>query len=208
MIPIDKHMYIYVYVYRYIYIYIFIYIYIYIHIWFNHQHVGYYKLPKTGPVTMAFRRRPIEARSSERCIRRRRCRRALLLGRRCAVQARRGAAERSWAGRLRAATRKRWTEWGNCWDNSWLWLGYIGIMGWLMDVNGILMGWLGFCTTNEEWMSMNVNECQWMSMNVNECQGGIWSSLFSERAKPSRISPNRFLDISIDVMKMLLASVI
>ena len=54
----------------------------------------------------------------------------------------------------------------------------------------------------------DVNECQWMSMNVNECQGGIWSSLFSERAKPSRISPNRFLDISTDVMKMLLASVI
>ena len=150
-----------------------------------------------------------------------------------------------------------------------------------MDVNGILMGWLGFCTTKWgipksikslgckyinynnhdlskkktafspfhkqllhgdwsraacewfpkklkvvmwwrwrcwwcwccwwwwcQWMSMNVNECQWMSMNVNECQGGIWSSLFSERAKPSRISPNRFLDISTDVMKMLLASVI
>ena len=50
-------------------------------------------------------------------------------------------------------------------------------------------------------MSMNVK-------NVNECQGGIWSSLFSERAKPSRISPNRFLDSSTDVMKMLLASVI
>jgi hypothetical protein len=64
--------------------------------------------------------------------------------------------------------------------------------------------WWWWC----QWMSMNVNECQWMSMNVNECQGGIWSSLFSERAKPSRISPNRFLDISTDVMKMLLASVI
>ena len=73
----------------------------------------------------------------------------------------------------------------------------------------LLMMMMMSMNVNEcQWMSMNVNECQWMSMNVNECQGGIWSSLFSERAKPSRISPNRFLDISTDVMKMLLASVI
>ena len=92
MIPTDKHMYIYIWYYL-----IYIYIYTYAHIWFNHQHVGYYQLPKAGPVTMAFERRPIEARSSERRVQRRRpCRRALLLGRRCAVQAR----TRSGAGEL------------------------------------------------------------------------------------------------------------
>ena len=127
------HIYIYIYVYIYIYIYIYTYLYIhiciytylyirictytyiYIHIWFNHQHVGYYKLPKIGPVTMAFRG-PLKpgapsAASSDAGVA------GALFFSAVDVQFRRDA-ERSWAERLRAATRKRWTEWGNCWDNS------------------------------------------------------------------------------------------
>ena len=125
------HIYTYMYIHIFIYTYMYIYIYIYIHIWFNHQHVGYYKLPKIGPVTMAFRG-PLKpgapsAASSDAGVA------GALFFSAVDVQFRRDA-ERSWAERLRAATRKRWTEWGNCWDNSWLWLGYIGI------INGLING--------------------------------------------------------------------
>jgi hypothetical protein len=103
------------YIHIFIYTYMYIYIHIYIHIWFNHQHVGYYKLPKIGPVTMAFRG-PLKpgapsAASSDAGVA------GALFFSAVDVQFRRDA-ERSWAERLRAATRKRWTEWGNCWDNS------------------------------------------------------------------------------------------
>ena len=113
------------------------YIYIHIHIWFNHQHVGYYKLLKTGPVTMAFRG-PLKpgapSAASDAGVA------GALFFLAVDAQFRRDAERRSGAGPggFGGATRKRWTEWGIVgiihdydWDN-----GLINGCEW--DINGMI----------------------------------------------------------------------